>query len=52
MVYEDIYICVYKTDGYENAAKLRSRITARIAKGDALENYCEDVSSSLFAIRG
>jgi hypothetical protein len=26
-VYEDIYISIYKTDGYDSAAKLRSRIT-------------------------
>jgi hypothetical protein len=38
-VFEDIYISIYKTDGFESAFKLRSRITDRVARGDALENY-------------
>jgi len=30
-VYEDVYIAIYKTDGYQRAMELRTRITDRIA---------------------
>lgn len=36
-VFEDIYIFIYKTDGYESAMKLRSRITKRIALGSSFD---------------
>jgi predicted membrane chloride channel (bestrophin family) len=38
-VFEDIYITICKTDGFESAFQLRSRITDRVARGDALDNY-------------
>jgi hypothetical protein len=31
-VFEDIYISLYKTDGFESTFKLRSRITDRVAR--------------------
>lgn len=44
-VYEDIYIAIYKTDGYDSAMALRSRITERMARGSGFENY-QNVSQS------
>mmetsp|Transcript_16229 Transcript_16229/g.21237 ORF Transcript_16229/g.21237 Transcript_16229/m.21237 type:complete len:497 (-) Transcript_16229:57-1547(-) len=41
-VFEDIYIAIYKTDGYASAVALRSRITERTARGSPLENYRSD----------
>ena len=38
-VYEDIYISVYKTDGYDSAVNLRNRVAERMARGQAFENY-------------
>jgi predicted membrane chloride channel (bestrophin family) len=37
-VYEDIYISIYKTDGYASALALRNRITERIARGRSVEH--------------
>jgi predicted membrane chloride channel (bestrophin family) len=37
-VYEDIYISIYKTDGYASALALRNRITERIARGRSIEH--------------
>uniref|UniRef100_A0A7S3P5P1 Bestrophin homolog n=1 Tax=Amphora coffeiformis TaxID=265554 RepID=A0A7S3P5P1_9STRA len=34
-VYEDVYIAIYKTDGYQRAMELRTRITDRIAGGSS-----------------
>ena len=47
-VYEDIYIAIYKLDGFEAAASLRSRIKARFERGSALENFAaEGIQSSV-----
>ena len=35
-VYEDVYLVIYKTDGYNAALKLRTRITEEIAQGNQL----------------
>jgi hypothetical protein len=39
MVFEDIYISIYKTDGIESASLLRERVRERMAQGTALELY-------------
>lgn len=39
MVFEDIYISIYKTDGYDSALQLRTRVVERMAQGSALELY-------------
>jgi predicted membrane chloride channel (bestrophin family) len=46
LVYEDIYITLYKTDGFDSAMALRNRITERIARGTALDNFNEDMHNS------
>jgi hypothetical protein len=35
-VFEDIYIAIYKTDGYDSAMRLRSRITETNDEGNRL----------------
>ena len=43
-VFEDIYIAIYKTDGYASAVALRSRVSERTARGSPLENYRSDMT--------
>ena len=47
-VFEDIYIAIYKTDGYERAVALRSRISERTARGSPLELYRNEVAANDF----
>lgn len=42
LVFEDIYISIYKLDGDQAAYQLRRKIVARIKKGTALDNFQED----------
>lgn len=39
MVFEDIYICLYKTDGYQSAKLLQAKVTKRLEQGDDLETF-------------
>ena len=43
LVYEDIYMALYRTDGPEAAEALRGRILARYKKGRALDCFREDM---------
>ena len=43
LCYEDIYVCIYKTDGFASALALRSRIKERLVRGAALENFHQDM---------
>lgn len=47
-VYEDIYLALYKLDGPESVSQLRDRILARYARGEALDNFHQDMSEDLF----
>ena len=47
MVFEDIYITIFKLDGPEAAEALRSRISDRVQKGSALQNYHQEMSKSM-----
>ena len=42
LVFEDIYISIYKLDGNQAASQLRRKIVARIKRGTALENFQDD----------
>jgi hypothetical protein len=42
LVFEDIYISIYKLDGDEAAYSLRRKIVARIKRGSALANFQND----------
>jgi len=44
-VFEDVYIAIYKTDGFASAVALRSRISERTARGSPLENYRDDANT-------
>ena len=46
LVYEDIYLCVYKTDGFPSAMTLRSRINERMGRGSALDIFHQDMQNS------
>jgi hypothetical protein len=46
LVYEDIYITVYKSERLDSAMALRNRIPDRIARGTALDNFNEDMHNS------
>jgi hypothetical protein len=48
MVFEDIYLALYKVDGAESAQKLRNKVEERISRGTALENYHEDIMRKSF----
>lgn len=39
LVLEDIYLTIFKTDGYESAMKLKQRVEERMKSGSALEWY-------------
>ena len=43
LVYEDIYLTLYRTDGPEAAEELRGRMLARYKKGRALDCFREDL---------
>lgn len=42
VVFEDIYVAIYRTDGYASALALRNRIKGRMRRGSALANYYDD----------
>lgn len=42
MVFEDIYITIYKADGEKSALALRRRIAGRVVRGSALQNFEHD----------
>lgn len=46
--FEDIYITIFQTDGMGPATELRKRISTRVARGDALDNYQADISNEQF----
>ena len=39
LVYEDIYLTIYNTDGSKSALSLKQRMAERIQSGNALEHY-------------
>jgi hypothetical protein len=39
IVFEDIYISLFKRDGLESAEALRDRVVKRELRGDALKNF-------------
>lgn len=43
LVYEDIYMALYRTDGPESAMKLRERVLERYKQGRSLDCYREDL---------
>lgn len=43
LVYEDIYMALYRTDGHEAALALRERVLERYKRGRSLDNYREDL---------
>lgn len=43
LVYEDIYMALYRTDGYEAASKLREKVLARYKHGRGLDCYRDDL---------
>lgn len=48
LVYEDIYLSVYRSDGHKAATALRDRVLARYKQGRGLECYHEDMRSDSF----
>mmetsp|Transcript_30443 Transcript_30443/g.39871 ORF Transcript_30443/g.39871 Transcript_30443/m.39871 type:complete len:254 (-) Transcript_30443:88-849(-) len=48
LVYEDIYLSIYRTDGPKAAWKLRERILARYKQGRGLDCYREDLKGYEF----
>ena len=42
LVFEDIYISIYKLDGDQAAYQLRRKIVARIKRGPALQNFTQE----------
>jgi len=49
MVFEDIYITLFKLDGSKTAEELRSKVAMRVKKGTALENYRSDMNSDMLS---
>lgn len=47
MVFEDIYITLYKQDGIESAEALRCKVANRVKRGSALANYQTDMTNEL-----
>lgn len=43
LVYEDIYMAIYRTDGHEAAMQLRDRVLAGYQKGRGLHCYRNDL---------
>ena len=50
IVFEDIYITLFKRDGYESAETLRARVVKSESKGDALQTFRESFADSLTTI--
>mmetsp|Transcript_47720 Transcript_47720/g.144299 ORF Transcript_47720/g.144299 Transcript_47720/m.144299 type:complete len:88 (-) Transcript_47720:313-576(-) len=42
IVFEDIYITLYKVDGEHSAVGLRKRVAGRVSRGSALQNFHDD----------
>mmetsp|Transcript_22222 Transcript_22222/g.65839 ORF Transcript_22222/g.65839 Transcript_22222/m.65839 type:complete len:228 (-) Transcript_22222:252-935(-) len=47
MVFEDIYITLYKLDGSKTAEELRSKVANRVRRGSAMQNYRTEMRSSM-----
>eukprot|EP00565_Helicotheca_tamesis_P000730 CAMPEP_0185732368 /NCGR_PEP_ID=MMETSP1171-20130828/15898_1 /TAXON_ID=374046 /ORGANISM="Helicotheca tamensis, Strain CCMP826" /LENGTH=252 /DNA_ID=CAMNT_0028401831 /DNA_START=401 /DNA_END=1159 /DNA_ORIENTATION=- len=47
LVFEDIYITIYKTDGAESADELRSRVWNRCNKMNALQDYQNNLNADM-----
>lgn len=43
LVYEDVYLALYRTDGYDAACKLRERVLSRYRQGRGLDCYRDDL---------
>lgn len=52
MVFEDIYITIYKADGEKSAVGLRKKIRGRITRGSALQNFHDDYGDLALASSG
>lgn len=48
IVYEDIYLSLYKTDGRGSVEQLRKQILERYREGSALENFRNDINQDEF----
>jgi hypothetical protein len=48
LVYEDIYLAIYRADGAASATALRDRVLARYKQGRGLDCYHDDLRSSAF----
>jgi len=48
VVYEDIYLVLYKTDGAASVEELRKRVLIRYLQGSALQNYQDDIMQDGF----
>jgi predicted membrane chloride channel (bestrophin family) len=48
LVYEDIYLAIYRTDGNASATALRERVVARYKEGRGLDCYQEDLLGDEF----
>ena len=43
LVYEDIYMALYRTDGYAAACKLRKKVISRYRQGRGVHCYRDDL---------
>jgi hypothetical protein len=48
LVYEDVYLAIYRTDGNASATALRERVVARYKEGRGLDCYQEDLLGDEF----
>ena len=48
IVFEDIYITIFKRDGTESAEQLRDKVVKRESEGDALKNYHSNLGRAAF----
>ena len=48
LVYEDIYLAIYRTDGPRAASKLRERVVERYKQGRGLDCYRNDLKGYTF----
>ena len=50
LVYEDIYLSIYRIDGPKSAFELRDRVLARYKQGRGLDCYRDDLKGSAFQV--
>lgn len=48
LVFEDIYLAIYRSDGNDAACALRDRVVARYKQGRGLDCYHDDLVSNEF----